>query len=179
MPITKHKQKGKASNGGLKFVVHKHAARQLHYDFRLELDGVLKSWAVPKGPSLNPSEKRLAVMVEDHELDYHDFEGMIAEGEYGAGKVIVWDSGSYHSVESADRKKSEELLHASLKKGDMKFVLNGRKLKGEFALVKMKGGRMPQNAWLLIKKKDEFASSADILKQDKSVMSGNKIEDVT
>jgi len=191
MSLTKYKQKRnfkktaepagkvKSSRGKLMFVVQKHAARQLHYDFRLELDGVLKSWAVPKGPSLDPSVKRLAMMVEDHPLDYRNFEGVIAEGEYGAGKVIVWDSGFYHSAESAARKKSEELLRAGLEKGDMKFVLKGKKLKGEFALVKMKGGRMPMNAWLLIKKKDDFASSEDVLEQDRSVISGKRLEDIT
>jgi len=168
----------KAGEGSLLFVVQKHAARQLHYDFRLELDGVLKSWAVPKGPSLDPSVKHLAMMVDDHELDYRNHEGVIAEG-YGAGKVIVWDNGTYHSLETTDKKKSEELLRVGLGKGDLKFILNGKKLKGEFALVKMKGGRMPKNAWLLIKKKDEFATTEDILKQDRSAISGKKLEEMT
>ena len=179
MSPTKNEKKAKSSKGELIFVVQKHAARQLHYDFRLELDGVLKSWAVPKGPSLDPSVKHLAMMVEDHPFDYRNFEGVIAEGGYGAGKVIVWDTGFYHSTESAERKKSEELLRAGLEKGDMKFVLKGKKLKGEFALVKMKGGRMPPNAWLLIKKKDEFATTEDVLKQDRSAISGKKLEEMT
>jgi bifunctional non-homologous end joining protein LigD len=161
----------------LKFVVQKHAARQLHYDFRLELDGVLKSWAVPKGPSLDPSIKRLAMMVEDHTLDYRNFEGVIAEG-YGAGKVIVWDNGTYHSMETTDLKKNEEFLRDGLSKGDLKFILKGKKLRGEFALVKMKGSKIGKNAWLLIKKKDKYGSVDDVLKKDKSVLSNKKIEEI-
>ena len=117
------------------FVVQKHAARALHYDLRLELAGVLKSWAVPKGPTLNPALKRLAVMVEDHPLDYQDFEGVIPEGNYGAGSVIVWDRGFYQHPAARDREESEKLLLDGLSKGDMKFVLAGEKLQGEFALV--------------------------------------------
>ncbi len=162
---------------GLNFVVQKHAARQLHYDFRLELDGVLKSWAVPKGPSLDPSVKHLAMMVEDHALDYMDFEGVIAEG-YGAGKVIVWDRGTYHSIETPDRKKSEKFLREGLNKGDLKFILRGKKLKGEFALVKMKGSRIGKNAWLLIKKNDADASTINVLQKDKSVISNKSIEEI-
>jgi bifunctional non-homologous end joining protein LigD len=161
----------------LSFVVQKHAARQLHYDFRLELDGVLKSWAVPKGPSLDPSVKHLAMMVEDHQLEYRKFEGVIAEG-YGAGKVIVWDNGTYHSVESANPVKGKELLRQGLNKGDLKFILNGKKLKGEFALVKMKGSKVGKNAWLLIKKKDKYATIEDVLKKDKSVISNKTIEEI-
>ena len=118
------------------FVVQKHAARALHYDLRLELEGVLKSWAVPKGPSLNPAVKRLAVMVEDHPFDYKDFEGVIPEHNYGAGSVIIWDKGFYRHPSDKDGKESEGLLLAGLRKGDMKFVLEGEKLHGEFALVK-------------------------------------------
>jgi bifunctional non-homologous end joining protein LigD len=173
------KSKGsiKSSGGALKFVVQKHHARQLHYDFRLELDGVLKSWAVPKGPSLDPSVKRLAMMVEDHQLDYQDFEGVIDEG-YGAGKVIVWDNGTYNSIEMNNREKGEEFLHEGLNKGDLKFTLKGKKLKGEFALVKMKNPKMGKNAWLLMKKKDKYASKNDVLKEDKSVISGKKIDEI-
>src|SRR5512136_2400031 len=111
----------------LVFVVHKHAARALHYDLRLELEGVLKSWAVPKGPSLDPSVKRLAVMVEDHPLDYKDFEGVIPQGNYGAGTVIVWDRGTYHHAGTSDRQESEKLLKEELRKGNLKFILKGRK----------------------------------------------------
>ena len=135
------------------FVVHKHAARALHYDLRLELEGVLKSWAVPKGPSLNPSLKRLAVMVEDHPLDYRDFEGVIPEGNYGAGSVIIWDRGFYHHPSDSDGEESEKLLLEGLRKGDMKFVLEGEKLQGEFALVKT---RKDEKSWLLLKKKDRL-----------------------
>lgn len=108
------------------FVVHKHAARALHYDLRLELKGVLKSWAVPKGPSLEPGTKRLAMAVEDHPFDYKDFEGVIPEGNYGAGSVIIWDRGFYHHPSTKDEKESEKLLLEGLEKGDMKFVLEGK-----------------------------------------------------
>ncbi len=123
------------------FVIHKHAARALHYDLRLELEGVLKSWAVPKGPSLNPSLKRLAVMVEDHPLDYKDFEGVIPEHNYGAGSVIIWDRGFYHHPSDGDGKESERLLLDGLRKGDMKFVLDGEKLQGRIRAGKNSEGR--------------------------------------
>jgi bifunctional non-homologous end joining protein LigD len=135
--------------GGHRFVVQKHAARRLHYDFRLEIGGVLKSWAVPKGPSLNPADKRLAVHVEDHPLDYAGFEGVIPEGHYGAGEVIVWDGGTF-DVEGA--------LHASdqLQRGELKFTLHGQKLRGSFVLVKLRRAEKG-NEWLLIKHKDAAA----------------------
>lgn len=155
------------------YVIQKHKATNLHYDFRLEVNGVLKSWAVPKGPSLNPSDKRLAMMVEDHPLDYKDFEGIIPEGEYGGGEVIIWDNGTYHSISSADKYESEKLMGEGLEKGEIKFVLNGKKLRGEFVLVKMK--KWGKNAWLLIKHRDEFVSEENILDRDESVVSGNKI----
>ena len=139
----------------LVFVVHKHAARRLHYDLRLELEGVLKSWAVPKGPSLNPAVKRLAVMVEDHPLDYQDFEGVIPEGNYGAGSVIVWDRGFYQHPAARDRKENEKLLLDGLSKGNMKFVLAGEKLQGEFALVRT---AKDEKSWLLLKKKDQLCN---------------------
>ncbi|MBI4848839.1 MAG: hypothetical protein HY808_09745 [Nitrospirae bacterium] len=159
----------------LTFVVHKHAARNLHYDLRLELDGVLKSWAVPKGPSLAPSIKRLAMMVEDHPFDYKDFEGVIPEGNYGAGSVIIWDRGFYSHPAAKDKKDSEKLLREGLKKGDLKFVLNGEKLQGEFALVRM---RKDEKSWLLIKKKDRYASEVSILKESRSAVSGKTLEKV-
>jgi len=158
------------------FVVHKHAARNLHYDLRLELDGVLKSWAVPKGPSLDPSQKRLAMMVEDHPLDYKDFEGVIPEGNYGAGSVIIWDRGFYHHSSAKDKKEGEKLLRDGLKKGDVKFVLKGEKLQGEFALVRM---RNDEKSWLLLKKKDRYASELSILKENRSVVSGKTLEEVS
>lgn len=170
--------KGKLFKGdsNLKFVIQKHAASHLHYDFRLELDGVLKSWAVPKGPSLDPGVKRLAMMVEDHPYDYKDFEGIIPEGNYGAGKVIIWDEGFYHSLYSDNKGESENQLKQGLHKGDLKFVLHGKKVNGAFALVKMKGDE--KNTWLLIKKKDEFASTEEITLKDRSVKSNKKIEEM-
>ncbi len=157
------------------FVVHKHAARALHYDLRLELAGVLKSWAVPRGPSLNPSLKRLAVMVEDHPLDYQDFEGVIPEGNYGAGSVIVWDRGFYQHPAARDRKESEKLLLDGLSKGHMKFVLAGEKLRGEFALVRT---ARDEKSWLLLKKKDSYATEADILGENRSVVSHKTLEEM-
>jgi DNA ligase D-like protein (predicted ligase)/DNA ligase D-like protein (predicted 3'-phosphoesterase) len=157
------------------FVVHKHAARALHYDLRLELEGVLKSWAVPKGPSLDPSLKRLAVKVEDHPLDYKDFEGVIPEANYGAGSVIIWDRGFYHHPTAPDEKASEELLLDGFRKGNLKFVLEGEKLQGEFALVKTgKDGK----SWLLLKKKDRFAAEGKILKEKRSVVSQKTLEEM-
>jgi bifunctional non-homologous end joining protein LigD len=170
------KGKTKKVKEDLIFVVQKHDATNLHYDFRLELDGVLKSWAVPKGPSLDPKEKRLAMMVEDHPFDYKDFEGVIPKGNYGAGEVIVWDKGTYHSIETDDRKESIPLLKKGLEKGDLKITLHGEKLNGQFALVNMK--KPKQNAWLLIKKKDDYATDKDILKDDRSVVSGKGINEI-
>jgi bifunctional non-homologous end joining protein LigD len=156
------------------FVVQKHAASHLHYDFRLELDGVLKSWAVPKGPSMDPEVKRLAMMVEDHPYDYKDFEGSIPKGNYGAGNVIVWDNGTY---KPADTKESAaETLRSGLNKGQLTFVLKGKKLKGEFSLIKLKGKQ--ENAWLLLKKNDKYISTEDILKKDKSVISKMTLETI-
>lgn len=158
----------------LHFVIQKHDASRLHYDFRLEMDGVLKSWAVPKGPSTDPKNKRLAMMVEDHPFDYKDFEGIIPKGEYGGGTVIVWDKGTYEPIEVIKGKKAQEKhLLKQLDEGSVKIILKGEKLKGEFALVKTNG--MGENGWLLIKHKDDFASSKDITSQDKSVLSGKTI----
>lgn len=161
--------------GQLLFVVHKHAARALHYDLRLELDGVLKSWAVPKGPSLDPGVKRLAVRVEDHPFDYRDFEGVIPEGNYGAGGVIIWDRGYYRHPLARDEDENRQLLRAGLDKGDLKFVLTGEKLHGEFALVKT---RQDEKSWLLLKKKDRFASVAEILQENRSVVSHQTLEEL-
>jgi bifunctional non-homologous end joining protein LigD len=144
----------KKSSGNLSFVVQRHKASRLHYDFRLEMDGVLKSWAVPKGPSMNPKDKRLAMMVEDHPYSYKDFKGVIPQG-YGAGIVEIWDSGNYSDIDRSDKQTAGKKLKAGLKAGNLKFVLNGKKLKGEFALVKLKAKE--DNSWLLIKHRDEFA----------------------
>lgn len=165
----------------LHFVVQKHDASHLHYDFRLELGGVLKSWAVPKGPSMNPADKRLAMETEDHPMEYVDFEGVIPEGNYGAGDVIVWDTGLYTSAETADPEAGRKKLKSGYHAGEMKIVLLGQKLKGGFALVRMKGRGdtstplSASRAWLLVKEKDEFASTKDVTKQTKSVLSGVKL----
>lgn len=158
----------------LRFVIQKHDASRLHYDFRLEMEGVLKSWAVPKGPSTDPMTKRLAMMVEDHPYDYRLFEGIIPQGEYGGGTVIVWDEGTYEPIEEIKGKKAQEKhLLKQLKDGSLKIKLNGKKLQGEYALVKTHG--MGENGWLLIKHKDDFASITDITKKDKSILSGKTI----
>lgn len=169
---------GKPSGKDLRFVVQKHDASHLHYDFRLEMDGVLKSWAVPKGPSLDPNIKRLAMMVEDHPYDYRTFEGIIPKGQYGGGTVIVWDEGTYEAAEpvSKDRKKQEKDLLHQLQAGKLKFRMNGEKLKGEFALVKVHG--RGENGWLLMKLDDEFATTKDITSQDESVISHKTIAEM-
>jgi bifunctional non-homologous end joining protein LigD len=166
--------------GPLMFVVQKHAARQLHYDFRLELDGVLKSWAVPKGPSLDPSDKRMAVEVEDHPFDYASFEGVIPPKQYGAGNVIVWDCGVYSPDEGqqysfVDRAEAQARVRAELAAGKLSILLCGEKLKGSFALVKTKTG----NQWLLIKHRDRFAQPNDILAHKASVLSGMSLDDIS
>ena len=159
----------KKSKKELIFVVQKHAASQLHYDFRLEMNGVLKSWAIPKGPSMNPKEKRLAIMVEDHPYTYKDFEGTIPEGNYGAGTVIVWDSGIYTLADKKATETVEAKFKSGLQNGHLSFILSGKKLKGEFSLVRLKINQ--KNAWLLMKKEDQFASESNILKENKSVIS--------
>ncbi|EHQ30096.1 DNA ligase D [Mucilaginibacter paludis] len=166
-----------ADKDKLMFVIQKHDASHLHYDFRLEMGGVLKSWAVPKGPSTDPKNKRLAMMVEDHPFDYRNFEGIIPQGEYGGGTVIVWDEGTYEPIEEIKGKKAQEKhLLQQLKSGSLKIKLHGKKLEGEYALVKTHG--MGENGWLLIKHKDAYASADDITKDDKSVLSGKTIEGI-
>jgi len=165
-----------ADKGPLRFVVQLHKATRLHYDFRLELDGVLKSWAVPKGPSLNPDDKRLSVMVEDHPFDYRNFEGAIPKGNYGAGTVMVWDQGFYTSRATNDRTESERILREGLEKGHITFLLLGEKLKGEFALVKLKKGE--DNTWLLLKKGDGYASKEDVTKKDRSAITKRTMEEI-
>ena len=141
-------------------MIQRHAANHLHYDFRLEMEGVLKSWAVPKGPSLNPHDKRLAMMVEDHPYDYRTFEGSIPEGNYGAGQVEIWDEGTYDSLNVKDDENKEKVLLKELKSGSLKIILKGKKLKGEFALVKIKNSEQG-NAWLLIKHNDKYAIESE------------------
>jgi bifunctional non-homologous end joining protein LigD len=158
------------------FVVQKHAASHLHYDFRLEMDGLLKSWAIPKGPSMNPKERRLAIMVEDHPYTYKDFEGNIPKGNYGAGTVIVWDTGTYTLVNLENEEKIEEKFKDDIQKGHLSFILNGKKLKGEFALVRLKV--LKKNAWLLIKKEDQYARKSDVLKMEKSVISNLTLKEI-
>ena len=158
----------------LAFVVQEHHASSLHYDFRLELDGVLKSWAVPKGPSLDPQEHHLAIHVEDHPYEYRTFEGVIPEGNYGAGNVIIWDEGWYEPRQETDN--IEKTLREEYKKGHLTFILHGKKLKGEFALIQMHGQQ--ENAWLLVKKGDEFATSSDVTLKDESVKSHKKVDDL-
>jgi bifunctional non-homologous end joining protein LigD len=158
--------------GPLLFVIQQHAATRLHYDFRLECDGVLKSWAVPKGPSLDPSEKRLAMQTEDHPYDYASFEGIIPKGQYGAGEVIVWDCGVYSpdepGVDFEDREAAQARVREGLEKGKLSIQLRGEKVKGSFALVKTK----EKGAWLLIKHKDRFVATADVTAKDRSPLSG-------
>ncbi|MGB8772155.1 MAG: DNA polymerase ligase N-terminal domain-containing protein [Candidatus Korobacteraceae bacterium] len=155
-----------------RFVVQKHRATRLHYDFRLEIEGVLKSWAVPKGPSLDPADKRLAMQVEDHPVSYFDFEGIIPAGNYGAGTVMVWDMGTWEPQGDAAE---------MLRKGDLKFRLNGEKLKGEFALVHIKSRRTGSkgNEWLLIKHRDVYVKEGyDIDDYDYSVLTKRTIDEI-
>jgi bifunctional non-homologous end joining protein LigD len=159
------------SKSGSSFCVQRHDATRLHYDFRLEMDGVLKSWAVPKGPTLDPTPKRLAAMVEDHPLDYGSFEGNIPAGNYGAGSVMLWDRGSYELL--GDKSGGEQIA-----RGDLKFRLHGEKLKGEFALVLMEG-RGKGNEWLLLKKKDAEARPGwDVEEYASSVSTGRTQEEI-
>jgi len=197
MPLEEYKRKRKfeqtpepppkvESKAGHRFVVQKHDATRLHYDFRLEMEGVLKSWAVPKGPSLDPADKRLAMQVEDHPVSYFDFEGIIPENNYGAGTVMVWDVGTWQplSPTPVDGKYvpgTEAEAAAMLAKGDLKFRLSGKKLNGDFALVKMKGRRPGSkgNEWLLIKKHDRYAVEGyDIDDYDESVLSKRSLAEI-
>ncbi|HKA41081.1 MAG TPA: DNA ligase D [Burkholderiales bacterium] len=169
---------GEPRRGPLLFVIQQHSARRLHYDFRLECDGVLKSWAVPKGPSLDVREKRLAVQTEDHPYEYASFEGVIPPGQYGAGEVIVWDCGVYSPDEGGtwfhDRSEAEQRVRDALKKGKLSFLLRGTKVKGSFALVRTKDAK----SWLLIKHKDRFVTNDDVTAQSRSVLSGAAVEDM-
>jgi len=158
------------------FVIQKHDARNLHYDFRLEVDGALASWAVPKGPSTDPGDKRLAIHVEDHPLDYASFEGVIPEGMYGAGAVLVWDQGTYRNL--MEEKDDPLPMHESIEAGHVEVWLEGEKLKGGFALVKMKGRE--DNQWLLVKMKDKEADARrnPVSTQPNSVLSGASLDEI-
>jgi bifunctional non-homologous end joining protein LigD len=170
-PGETQKSKGKK----LHFVIQRHHASHLHYDFRLEMEGVLKSWAVPKGLSLNPDDKRLAMMVEDHPFEYRKFKGIIPEGNYGAGTVEIWDEGTYRPLEKKYSSSDEKELMTELKKGDLKFILHGKNLRGAFALVNMH--KDDGKSWLLIKKKDEFSTTSNYTSENiKPVKALNKNE---
>ncbi len=167
-----------ARSGRLRFVIQKHAARQLHFDLRLELDGVMKSWAVPKGPSLDPSVKRLAMQVEDHPIDYNTFEGTIPQGEYGGGTVMLWDRGTYSADTAASPDEEEDAIREGLRRGDLKISFNGERLHGSFALIRMKfardGSSSSKPQWLLIKHRDEFASNGDVVAANMTSVDTNR-----
>ena len=171
---------------GHRFVVQKHRATRLHYDFRLEMEGVLKSWAIPKGPSLDPADKRLAMQVEDHPVSYFDFEGTIPQGNYGAGTVMVWDVGTWEPLSPQPVKGkyvagTDAEAAEMLQKGDLKIRLHGQKLKGDFALIHIKARRPGSKGteWLLIKKHDEYAVEGyDIEQYDKSVLSKRSMAEI-
>lgn len=170
---------GSPNSDVLAFVVHKHVASRLHYDFRLELDGVLKSWAVPKGPSLNPVDKRLAIQVEDHPMDYRTFEGTIPKGNYGAGTVMVWDQGTYQGLDdNRGTLSNQEAVRENLNRGELKFVVQGDKLRGAFVLTKLE--RDANDAtWLLIKRKDEYSTPQNIQEKGLSALTGRSMDEIT
>jgi bifunctional non-homologous end joining protein LigD len=172
-----------AESRDLTFVVQQHRATRMHWDFRLEVDGVLWSWPIPRGPSLNPKDKRMAVRTEDHPFDYGGFEGAIPKGNYGAGEVIVWDNGTYTPDEKGiyswgDKGEGSRRMHEGLAAGKISVFLRGKKLRGSFTLVKLKNQRGKTDDWLFIKHRDEYASDRDILQEDKSVISGLSIKDL-
>lgn len=174
--------KGKKSKGNPEnpiFVIQKHDATNLHYDFRLEIDNTLKSWVVPKGPSTNTSVKRMAIPTEDHPLEYADFEGIIPEEEYGGGTVMIWDKGHFKNIKK-DKYGKKFSLSESYKNGTLELWLNGKKLKGGYALVKMKSGNMKGN-WLLIKMDDDEADARrrPINTENKSIISGRTMNQIT
>ena len=197
MPLEEYKRKRRFSDTpepppkidkgkGHRFVVQRHRATRLHYDFRLEMEGVLKSWAVPKGPSLNPADKRLSMQVEDHPVSYFDFEGIIPEGNYGAGTVMVWDVGTWEPLSPVPVNGeyvpgTEAEAAAMIKKGDLKFRLKGKRLNGDFALIHIKARRPGSkgNEWLMIKKHDKYVDEKwDIDKYDTSVLSGQTMAQI-
>ncbi|MGH7549492.1 MAG: DNA polymerase ligase N-terminal domain-containing protein [Gemmatimonadota bacterium] len=173
---TKEPRGGKKGKAGRRFVIQKHSASTLHYDFRLEADGVLKSWAVPKGPSTDPRDKRLAMPTEDHPLDYGDFEGVIPEGEYGGGSVIVWDRGTYRNLTENDGQ--EVSIPQAIDGGHLKIWLDGEKLRGGYALTRI--GKGKDERWLLVKMDDDQADARrnPVNTQPESVLSGRTVEEV-
>jgi bifunctional non-homologous end joining protein LigD len=177
MPSSSKKRSNKKSEP--RFFIQKHRGRNLHYDFRLEMEGVLKSWAIPKGPSLNPADKRLAMLVADHPLEYGPFEGVIPPGNYGAGPVMLWDYGTYTFVAEArtKREKPPEDMAEAFRNGALKFMLHGTKCKGRWGLIHMKGRG---NAWLLVKDNDEFADREVNLTEtkSKSARTGRSMEEI-
>lgn len=168
--------KGKIDSSLPVFCIQKHDASHLHYDFRLEHKGVLLSWAVPKGPSFKPTDKRLAIQVEDHPFEYRNFEGMIPSGNYGAGTVMIWDEGPYSVLGAESKKSVEAAIDAGIKKGHLDFVLNGEKLQGAFSLIKIKNSK---NNWLLIKGKDEYVKDINIETLDYSVRTHKSLEEIS
>lgn len=166
----------KKSKNELIFVIQKHATSNLHYDFRMEMSGVLRSWTIPNGPSMNPEEKRLAIMVENHPYAYKDFEGTIPEGNYGAGNIIIWDSGTYSLRNEQSIEAIENKFKSDLQDGQFNFILSGKKLNGEFVLKRMKIKQ--KNAWLLMKKEDQYASKTNVLNDNKSVVSNLTLEEI-
>lgn len=174
--------------GNFLFVIHKHKATQLHYDFRLEIGTVMPSWSIPKGPSLDPKLRRLAMATTDHDLEYRNFEGIIEAG-YGAGTVMIWDEGTYNPEKQVsktereeifDKKEGEQILKEGLKKGEIKFRLYGKKLNGSFALVKTRGFGGKSETWLLIKHKDEYMQSDyDAKNFDYSAQTKRTLEEIT
>lgn len=174
---TPEPQGGRRKQGGRRFVIQKHAASRLHYDFRLEVDGVLVSWAVPKGPSTDPSAKRLAIQTEDHPLDYMEFEGVIPKGEYGGGTVMVWDYGTYRNLR-ANKGKNSTSMEDSIAEGLVEVWLEGEKLQGGYALRRTSKGDKPQ--WLLIKKRDEAADARRVPTNTEpdSVLSGRSMDQI-
>ena len=171
----------RAKSSRLAYVIQKHDASRLHFDLRLELDGVMKSWAVPKGPSLDPSVKRLAVHVEDHPIEYNEFEGTIPEGEYGGGTVMVWDRGTYTSAVATD--DPEAALREGYRKGDLKFVLRGKRLEGSWVLVRTRGwgaAKGRKNQWLLIKHRDDAAEAGTdpVAEHQTSAKTGRTMEEI-
>ncbi|MDE1861070.1 MAG: hypothetical protein KGH72_05150 [Candidatus Micrarchaeota archaeon] len=178
----------KMGNGHLAFVVQKHRATSLHYDFRLEIGGVMPSWSIPKGPTLDSTVKRLALPTTDHAMEYRHFEGVIPNGEYGAGPVMIWDEGTYNPEveigkgirkEIKARDEAEKIAAKSLKDGNLKFQLYGKKLSGSFALVRTMGFAGRKEAWLLIKHADKFCKEGyDAKDYDFSAVSGKPMDDI-